>query len=75
MVQAGTILGIIGAALVVVDVVYRVTKMTNVIDGGTATTTTDFDAELRKDKLRALAMSLPGPLLVVVGAILMLIGG
>ncbi|MBB3084676.1 hypothetical protein [Geodermatophilus sabuli] len=72
MAQAGAIINIIGAVLVVADAVWRVAKKTNVMDGGTPAT--DFDAELRRDKWRALAMSLPGPVLVVVGAVLMFIG-
>ena len=72
MAQAGLIIGIIGAVLVVADLVYRVTSMTNVIDGGSADT--DFDAELRRDKVRALATGVPGPVLVVVGAVLVWIG-
>jgi hypothetical protein len=66
------IIGIIGAIWVVADVVHRVTTMTNVIDGGTVDT--DYDAELRKAKRRALAVSLPGPGLVVVGAVLVWLG-
>ena len=66
------IIGIIGAVLVVADVVYRVTTMTNVIDGGAPHT--DFDAGLRRAKLRALATGMPGPVLVVVGAVLVWIG-
>ena len=72
MAQAGLLIGIIGAVLVVADVVYRVTKMTNVIDGGASDT--DFDAELRRDKRRALTAGVPGPVLVVVGAVLAWIG-
>lgn len=67
MALLGAIIGVIGAALVLIDTFDRWRNTSVVIDGGNAST--DFDAEERKAKRRALASGV-GPLLVLVGAVL-----
>lgn len=67
MALLGAIIVAIGAAVVLLDGIDRWRNTTTVIDGGTPFT--DFEAEERKAKLRALA-SVVGPVLVFVGVIL-----
>ena len=67
MALGGAILSAIGAVLVLLDVLDRWRNTTNVIDGGDAST--DFQAELRQAKRRALWSAL-GPILVLAGSIL-----
>ena len=63
-------MGVIGAVLVLVDTWDRWRTTTTVIDGGGPGT--DFEAEERKARRRAL-WSVVGPALVVVGAVLTLL--
>jgi hypothetical protein len=65
MAMWGAVLSGVGALLVLVDALDRWRHTTVVIDGGDAFT--DFDAQERKAKQRALA-SAAGPMLVLVGS-------
>ena len=67
MALTGVIVSAIGAALILVDVAEQWRRTTTVIDGGHADT--DFTAEERKAKMRALASTI-GPALVLVGTLL-----
>mgnify|MGYP001403005288 CR=1 FL=1 len=71
MIATGAVVSLIGAAIVLLDMFARWRGATNVIDGGNAGT--DHAAELRRLKRRG-ALSMLGPLLVMVGSVLTLLG-
>ncbi|OFE16127.1 hypothetical protein BA895_20670 [Humibacillus sp. DSM 29435] len=71
MIFTGAVASLLGATAVFIDMFDRWRSATNVIDGGGPGT--DYAAELRKVKRRA-ALSMGGPIVIAVGAVLTLIG-